>query len=233
MSAPLQEDPSPGNERSTRTGPGRFQDVVEAALTLFAERGYLGTSMKDIAGLLGLRAPSLYNHVDSKQELLREIMVRTMNELLNSHRAVIATSADVVEQLRRAMETHVIYHANNPRDVRIGNAEIQNLEEPVHGEILRMRDEYSASWQSIIERGVREGRFDSPSPRLSSFAMLEMGIGVSMWFRPGGPLTVAQLGYYYGDMALRLVNAAPAAVGRAGAAMAGVVIPAQVDVHRS
>jgi hypothetical protein len=160
-------------------------------------------------------------------------MLRTMNQLMDSHRAVIATSADVVEQLRRAMETHVIYHANNPRDVRIGNGEIQNLEEPVRSEVLRLRDEYSTSWQSIIERGVREGRFDSPSPRLSSFAMLEMGIGVSMWFRPGGPLTVAQLGYYYGDMALRLVNAAPAAVGRNAAAIAAQALPVQVESNRS
>ena len=60
---------------------GRAGDIRDVALTLFAERGYLGTSMRDIASELGLRAPSLYNHLDSKQELLRDIMLRTMKDL--------------------------------------------------------------------------------------------------------------------------------------------------------
>jgi AcrR family transcriptional regulator len=48
----------------------RRDDVREAALALFAERGYHGTSMKDSAARLGIRAPSLYNHVESKQQIL-------------------------------------------------------------------------------------------------------------------------------------------------------------------
>src|SRR5262245_6526917 len=103
MPAHTHRDSSAGYTRNTTWGTGRLDDIVDAALTLFAEQGYLGTSMKDIAAALGLRAPSLYNHVDSKQDLLREIMYRSANELLSSHRAAVATTGDVVEQLRRAM----------------------------------------------------------------------------------------------------------------------------------
>lgn len=214
MSAHINRNSSAEHGRSSTWGSGRLEDIVDAALTLFAEQGYLGTSMKDIAAALGLRAPSLYNHVESKQDLLREIMYRGANELLSSHRAAIATTNDVVEQLRRAMETHVTHHAVNPREVRVGNAEIQNLEEPDRSEVESLRQQYSTAWTELIERGVAEGRFDSPSPRLSSLAMLEIGIGVSRWYRPDGPLTVAQIAYYYGDMALRMVDATAAGVRR-------------------
>ena len=190
-----------------RTGPaGRAGDIRDVALTLFAERGYHGTSMRDIAGELGLRAPSLYNHLESKQELLRGIMVRTMEDLLADHHAAVATTGDVSEQLRRAMEAHVRYHARHPREVRIGNAEIWNLEQPVQDLIRRLRRDYSRAWNEIIVRGVDEGRFQTPSPQLATYAMLEMGIGISLWYHEGGRLSESELAYYYGDMALRLVQ---------------------------
>lgn len=200
----------PVNTAPVRRPSGRTQDIGEAALTLFAERGYLGTSMKDIAAVLGLRAPSLYNHVNSKQDLLREIMVRTMSDLIRDHQTAIGTTTDVTEQLRRAMDAHVRYHARHPRDVRIGNAEIWNLEEPAQSEVRKMRRQYNYAWQSIIKRGVQQGRFETPSAQLASYAMLEMGIGIALWYRQGGPLSEAELAYYYSDMALRLVNATTA-----------------------
>ena len=184
-----------------------MRDITETALTLFAERGYLGTSMKDIAAGLGLRAPSLYNHFESKQHLLSGIMLRTMMDLLNEYRTAISTTTDVVEQLRRAMEAHVRYHARNPRSARIGNAEIWNLEEPVLSTVRGMRREYEQGWRDLITQGVKEGRFETPSPRLASYAMLQMGIGISMWYQADGELTESELAYYYGDLALRLVKA--------------------------
>jgi AcrR family transcriptional regulator len=199
--------PAANARKPSRPGAaGRAGDIREAALTLFAERGYLGTSMRDIAAALGLQAPSLYNHLESKQELLRGIMVRTMEDLLADHHAAVSTTGDVAEQLRRAMEAHVRYHARYPREVRIGNAEIGNLEQPVRDRVKAMRRDYSRAWQAIIVRGVDEGRFQTPSPQLASYAMLEMGIGISLWYHEGGRLTESELAYYYGDMALRLVQ---------------------------
>lgn len=186
---------------------GRPYDIDKAALSLFSERGYLGTSMKDIAAVLGLRAPSLYNHVSSKQDLLRNIMLRTMNALITDHVAAVSTTTDVVEQLRRAMEAHVRYHARHPKDVRIGNTEIWNLEEPAQSQVRKMRRDYNYAWQAIIKRGVQEGRFETLSPQLASYAMLEMGIGIALWYRDNGPLSETEMAYYYSDMALRLVNA--------------------------
>jgi AcrR family transcriptional regulator len=191
----------------TPSAGGRSDEIRDAALTLFAERGYHGTSMKDIGELLGMRAPSLYNHVDSKHEILAEVMLGTMRRLLADHVDAVATTGDVVEALRRSTEAHVRYHTRYPREVRIGNTELRSLEEPARTEVLDMRREYSRSWEGLIERGRDEGRFDCPSPRLAAYAILEMGIGVSLWFRPDGPMSESVVAYHYADMALRLVGA--------------------------
>jgi len=198
----------------------RANDVRDAALTLFAARGYHGTSMKDIAAALGLQAPSLYNHVESKQTLLQEIMLGSMERLLHEQDAVLATSNDVVEQLRRIMEAHVRFHTRFQREVRIGNNEIASIEEPARTKLRDLRRRYARPWITLIERGVEARRFETPSPRLSAFAMIEMGMGVSLWYRADGPLSESQVAYYYGDMALRLVLAHTAGGTPARATMA-------------
>lgn len=198
---PKKEAASPSRAPSARS-----VDVREAALTLFAERGYHGTSMKDIAAALQLRAPSLYNHVSAKQEILRDVMVDTMNNLLKVVRSAISGTEDTVLQLRRAAEAHVRFHARHKREVRIGNYEIPALEQPHRGAVTKLRREYSRMFVGLIEKGVEEGVFDTRSPLLAAYGILQMGIGVSMWYSPDGPMSEDEIVFQYGDMALRLVG---------------------------
>jgi len=190
------------------TGPSsRSLSVRDAALTLFADRGYHATSMRDIAAELKLQAPSLYNHVTAKQEILRDIMAETMLALMKNVRGVLATTDDPYDQLRRAAETHVRYHARHHREVRVGNHEIAALEEPHRSTITGLRREYSRLFVRVIERGVEAGVFTTRSPLLASYAILQMGIGVSMWFRPGGSLSEDDVVFEYGNIALGVAGA--------------------------
>jgi AcrR family transcriptional regulator len=170
-----------------------------------AERGYHGTSMKDIAAALELSAASLYNHVSAKQEILRDVMCETMTSLIKIVRSAIDGTTDTTEQLRRAAEAHVRFHARHPREVRVGNHEIAALEEPHHGMVTGRRREYSNMFVALITRGVEEGAFQTRSPLLAAYAILQMGIGVSMWYRPGGALSEDDIVFQYGDIALGVV----------------------------
>lgn len=199
----------------------RREAITEAAIALFELRGYHGTRMKDIGEHLGIRAPSLYNHVDSKQELLREIMFDYMEGLLAEHRLAVDSTGDVAEKLRRAMEAHVRYTSRHPRETRIGAREIPNLEEPARAKLLDLRKEYGDNWQALIDRGVERGEFTVKDSQLAAHALTQMGLGVALWVRPL-PLSESELAYTLGEMALRLLGVqepvAPAQAGSASAA---------------
>jgi AcrR family transcriptional regulator len=185
---------------------GRKVQILDAALTLIADRGYHGTSMQEIARLVGVSASSLYNHIKSKQDLLVDIMMTTMMALLTEFDS--ANSSRVPSaQLRNAMEAHVCFHALHQREVRIGNREIPSLELPARNKVVDLRSEYARKWQLLIQSGMDEGYFKTPSPQLATYAILEMGIGVSLWYRTDGPLSLNQIAHDYGRMALRLVGA--------------------------
>jgi AcrR family transcriptional regulator len=182
----------------------RAEAIRDAALTLFADRGFRATTMKDIARAVGVRAPSLYTHVRSKNALLTEIMVTTMDDLIKGFHLAVATTRDPVEQLRHATEAHVRYHTRHRREAFVGNREIPSLKPGARRIILDKRREYSMLFRDLIDRGSKEGIFLRSSPRLVAYAILDMGIGVAAWFRPDGPYTVEELVQSYGEFALRL-----------------------------
>ncbi len=173
---------------------------------LFAERGYRGTSMRDIAEALGVQAPSLYNHVASKQDILLAIMDTAMDRAIHALDAALAGVEDLSEQLRVATESLVLDFLRYPDEVTICNTEVRSLDPGNRQAIVAKRDRYAARVRAIIEQGCRTGRFHAASPQLASFAVLEMGNGAKSWFKPGGRYTDADVAREYGGFALRVVG---------------------------
>lgn len=198
--------PSSQTTRVTAVG-SKVAEIRTAALELFAMKGYPSTTVTDIADRVGIRGPSLYRHISSKQELLRDVMLTTMERLSEEQRAAIASTSDVSEQLRRAVEAHVRYHARHQYEAFVGSREIRHLEEPNRSRVVESRAEYEQTLRQLIERGIEEERFQVDSARLASYAILDMGIGVAMWFREHGALTADEVAYRYGDFAMSIVQA--------------------------
>ncbi|GAB2982274.1 TetR/AcrR family transcriptional regulator [Amycolatopsis acidiphila] len=184
----------------------RSDEIRAAALALFMRLGYEATTMADIGKALGIRGPSLYKHVRSKQELLAGIMTGTMEDLLAQHRAAVATTGDPVERLRRATETHVRYHARHRSEAFVGTREIRSLVEPHREVVLALRAEYEAGFRELVQAGVTAGCFDVASVRLASYAILDLGMGVAVWYRDDGELSEDIVVWQHSEFALRLVG---------------------------
>lgn len=189
-----------------RSTPVNREALLEAACELFAERGYRATSMKDIAHALDVRAPSLYNHVSAKQDILYAIMDRAMDRAITALAAALEDLTDVADQLRAATESLVLDFLRNPAEVTICNNEVRSLDHDNRIAIVAKRDYYAAQVRKIIDQGCRAGRFHAPSPQLAAFAVLEMGNGAKSWFRPDGRYTDVYVAKEYGEFALRIVG---------------------------
>jgi AcrR family transcriptional regulator len=180
--------------------------LLEAACLLFAEHGYEATSMKDIAAALGVRAPSLYNHVAAKQDILLAIMDKAMDRAIDALAEALDGVTDVADRLRVATESLVLDFLRNPAEVTVCNTEVRSLEPDNRAAIVAKRDYYAAQVRQIIDEGCRDGRFRVRSPRLAAFAVLEMGNGAKSWFRPDGRNTDVEVARECGDFALRIVG---------------------------
>jgi len=73
-------------KRSRMAAPERREVIENAAIEVFAERGYLGASIDEISRRAGISAPVVYDHFSSKLDLYRRLLERTRNELLKMWR---------------------------------------------------------------------------------------------------------------------------------------------------
>lgn len=180
--------------------------VREVALRLFAEKGYHGTALSEVASALGIRTPSLYNHIDSKQELLAEVLATTSRGVLDDFEEVTRVEAPVAARLAAAVRVYARRHATNRNEALVVNADFSALEEPVRSEVLKLRRRHEEGIRKLIVEGVREGVFETAQPFVASFGVLEMCVGIARWFSDGGALSPDHIADIHAELALRMVG---------------------------
>ena len=183
--------------------------VLDAALTLFAERGYHGAAVSQIAASLGIRTPSLYNHMRSKQDLLEAIIGPTVDGVLDDFRTAVGGVSDPVERLRRAVRVYALRHALHRREALVASRDTTSLPEPARTRVRQRERDHERAVRAIICDGAGTGDFHVDSPALASFAILEMCLSIARWFRDDGARTAEQVADEYADFALRIAGVVP------------------------
>jgi AcrR family transcriptional regulator len=201
----------PGLLPPRATADGTRRRVLEAALTLFAERGYHGVSMRDLAAEVGMRASSLYVHVTSKEDLLLQLILLGHEEHRDGMRQAVldADGGSPAAQLAAAMRAHVRMHAAYPLLAQVANNELRSLSPDAQRAVHSVRGGAEGLLHDILERGVRLGEFDCPDTWLAMAAIGAMGIRVASWYRAGeSPYGVEELCERYAELALRIAGVA-------------------------
>src|ERR1700758_1806643 len=98
----------------TPSSPTPREAIVDAAVSLFGEKGYNATTMRDIAKAVGILPGSLYAHIDSKETLLIEIVEKGIERFLAIDRLLAASEASPEARMRSAICEHIKVVAENP-----------------------------------------------------------------------------------------------------------------------
>ncbi len=192
---------TPGKQRQGK-GP-----VLAAAVRNFTERGYHGTSMRDIARDADVTVASIYHHFPSKQEVLQEIMVQVLSDVISQTRtALLAADRDPAGQLSALVRAWVLFHADRQAEAQIGASEIRSLDTVGRKLVVTLRDEQERMFADVIERGVAEGAFATKYPKEATRAIINMGRALSEWYRPTGEATPSELAERYAVLALGAVE---------------------------
>ena len=193
---------------SPERGEGR-ERILRAAIALFRERGYHGTSMRTLARKLRVEVPSLYYHFGSKQDLLFTILDRTLDGLFEGLARAQPDGDGPGPRLRAAVRFHALFHARRRDEAFLSHSELRSLSPANSRKIIARRDEYEQVFRDHLAAGVRAGVFQVPDPKLTAMAILTMCTGVATWFSDQGRLEPERIADRYAEIVLRSVERHP------------------------
>lgn len=187
-------------------GPQTLPRVLQAALDAFAEQGYHGTSIRDIAARSGLSVPGVYHHYRSKQDILMALVVAVMDDLLaRSREALESANADPPSQFDTVVESLLRFHMFRRAEAFVASTELRSLEPENRRRYVAMRDEQQRMLESIITAGRTRGDFAIPYPHDAARAVATLCVGVASWYREDGSLAPEDLVQRYLVLARALV----------------------------
>ncbi|MGB0100643.1 MAG: TetR/AcrR family transcriptional regulator [Nocardioides sp.] len=181
--------------------------LARAAVEAFATRGFHGTTTRDISTSAGMSPAAMYVHHRSKEELLFELARVGHLRVLELVRVSVSRSEDPTTQLGDLVEDFVRDHAVAHTGARVINYELAALSEEHRAEILATRHQIDLVVRDVVDRGVATGAFATPDARMTSLAILSLGIDVARWFRDEGRWTPDEVAAHYRLLVLRMVGA--------------------------
>jgi AcrR family transcriptional regulator len=163
----------------------RRSELTREAARLFAERGYHGTSIGDLADALGVQKGSLYHHIESKQDLLHETM-REGAEAFHEALDAIPEDAPATEKIRLALRGHLRVVAEQLDVATVFVREWRYLEGERREEILRERRRYEERVRALFREGREHGELRTDlDDATAALLALSAANWAYTWLRPG------------------------------------------------
>jgi len=180
----------------------RKEQIFRTAAELFREKGYVASSMRDLAQKLGIEAASLYSHIRSKEEILHTICFEMAAEFRKSLEEVEKQkNLSASEKLRRGIIGHVQVMARDLTASAVFMNEHRHLSQPYLRDFLLLRINYINRFKSIIEEGVKTGEFKSDiDVKLAVMTLFSSFNWMPQWYEPGGAIDSVELGRQLTDM---------------------------------
>ncbi|RMB78126.1 TetR/AcrR family transcriptional regulator [Rhodococcus sp. SBT000017] len=128
----------------------RRQQLLDAAASLFAERGFTSVRLEDLGAAVGVSGPAVYRHFPNKEAVLVELMVGISEYLLDGGRAVVDRGRAAVDTLSALVEFHLDFAFDTPAFIRIQDRDLQSLPEGARRKVRRMQREYVELWVGVL-----------------------------------------------------------------------------------
>ena len=157
--------------------------IIQKASAMMRERGFPATSMRDLADVVGIEAASLYNHIQSKSEILQEIIYRTANDCNVHLNSLDETKLSSIQKLESLIRFHVQMMLDRFNDYTVMINEWSHLSEPYLTNFITQRRHYVQKMELIIQQGVDKKELKPVLPYVTMLTILSSVRGLEFWHR--------------------------------------------------
>jgi AcrR family transcriptional regulator len=184
--------------RGTRNE-ARWEEVLTAAAGVFGEKGYRAATLRDIASRLGMLKGSLYYYIDTKEDLLFEILKRSHLQGVEyvAETPAMRTALPAV-RLASLIRKWMGSVESLPPLLNIAESDLHFLQGERRREIVLLRNRIAQVPQEIITAGVADGSFDAAvDPYVATATLFRILNSTQQWYRPGGTVGWSDVADWY------------------------------------
>jgi AcrR family transcriptional regulator len=157
--------------------------IIEKAARLFREKGFGAASMRDLAETVGVEAASLYNHIQSKSEILQAICFKVANEFISHLEKIEMSGEPTLKKMETIIRLHIRMMLEQYEFVYISDHEWWHLPEPYLSNFLNQRRSYRKRLGDIIEEGIHKNEMKDIEPSVAVLTILSAISGIESWQR--------------------------------------------------
>ncbi|NLH79349.1 MAG: TetR/AcrR family transcriptional regulator [Phyllobacteriaceae bacterium] len=188
-------------------GEKTFEAIRAAGTRLIWRHGFEAMSLRRLAAEVGVQPGSLYNHFETKQALLFDIVRSHMETLTTRLDEALVGHVAPRDRLIAFAAFHSSYHMTRRMQVYVANSELRSLDPENRAAVVDLRRAYERRLEEILRAGRDAGLFRVDDLKITTFALISMMTGICEWYRPEGRLSEAELVRLHVDMVLRAVGA--------------------------
>jgi TetR/AcrR family transcriptional regulator, cholesterol catabolism regulator len=155
--------------------------IQTEAARLFRAKGYSATSMRDLAGTVGVEAASLYNHIASKSELLQDICFKVANEYTAHLLELESAQLPALQKIEAITRFHIRMMMDKYEEVYVMNHDWKHLEEPYLTNFVNQRRNYARRMAMLIENGIATGEIKPIDSYVAVLTILSAVRGIEFW----------------------------------------------------
>jgi AcrR family transcriptional regulator len=179
----------------------RREEILLAAAEIFWEKGYHGTSMRDVAEATNMRKASLYHHVRNKETLLIEMSVSSLEHIIEGAESIVADDPEC--RLRALVEHHVTALIDDRSRHATMLVELRSLAPDQRRIVTDLRSRYDRIFdEAIADVQQATGRWPDVPTRLVRLSVLGVLNWTVFWFSPEGPDSAAAVAATFTDLIL-------------------------------
>jgi AcrR family transcriptional regulator len=203
---------SPRKDAPEESRQSTFERLLDAAATLFAQKGYAAASTREIAGILGIRKASLYYHIENKEDLLYAICKSSLDQICRDVTAALEKVQDPLERTRTLVRAHIKSLVRDQIAHSVAVGEMHALSGVRLKEVIALRDSYEGLVRTVLRDARKAGVLrDDISVKYLCLILLGLLNRVELWYRRDGALSPDQLARVFEAIFLDGVAASPQA----------------------
>jgi AcrR family transcriptional regulator len=192
--------------------PEGYRRMFLAAIAAFSERGFHGTSTRDIAARAGMSPAALYVHFGSKEEVLYRIAISAVGLTHEVMTTADTGTGPAADRLRSVVRAITAWHAHHAAAARVVLYQLEALTPDHRAEVLDRERAVDQVVRRIVSDGIESGEFSMSDPGTAGTAVLSLCMDVARWYRPNQRRSPEEIGEHYAEAALRIVGASRPAV---------------------